>query len=193
MSEPSKSYTAFAGTRCIASGEPRAVTMAVKTTLGWGESQPVLVFDDTTGRQIDLDLSGSITDVFVRLGEEAPEAPPRTAGRPKLGVTAREVTLLPRHWDWLAEQPGGASAALRRLVEVARNANAPADKLRRAREAAYKFMTALAGNLPDYEEATRALFAGDGVRFGTLIASWPGDVRSYALRLAAPGFETAEA
>ena len=193
MSEPSKSYTAFAGMRCIASGEPRAVTMAVKTTLGWGESQPVLVFDDTTGRQIDLDLSGSITDVFVRLGEEPPEPPARTAGRPKLGVTAREVTLLPRHWDWLAEQPGGASAALRRLVEVARNANAPADRLRRAREAAYRFMTALAGNLPDYEEATRALFAGDGVRFGTLIASWPGDVQSYALRLAAPGFETAEA
>jgi hypothetical protein len=96
------------------------------------------------------------------------------------------VTLLPRHWEWLAAQPGGASVALRKLVEEARRANAGADRVRRAREAAYHFTHALAGDLPGFEEATRALFAGDRARFERHAASWPADVREHAVRLAFP-------
>ncbi len=77
-------------------------------------------------------------------------AEPRGRGRPKLGVVAREVTLLPRHWDWLNAQPGGASVALRKLVEQARRANGDADRARAAREAAYHFMSAMAGDLPAF-------------------------------------------
>lgn len=120
-------------------------------------------------------------------------AAPRGRGRPKLGVVAREVTLLPRHWTWLNSQSGGASVALRKLVETARIAGEGKDQKRDAQEAVYRFMTALAGNLPDYEEATRALYADDRARFDELIASWPIDVRHHTLRLAAQAFSLADA
>src|SRR3546814_490284 len=110
---------------------------------------------------------------------------PRGRGRPKLGVTAREVTLLPRHWDWLAAQPGGASVALRKLVEQAMRDDR--QTRRAAQEAAYRVMTALAGDLPGYEEAIRALFAGDRQRFEQQIAGWPADLRDYVTRLAFNG------
>ena len=115
---------------------------------------------------------------------DATEDGARGRGRPKLGVVAREITLLPRHWDWLAAQPGGASATLRRLVENARRDGGADGRQRAAREAAYRFLSAVAGNLPGYEEALRALFAGDAARFETQMADWPKDVRAYALRLA---------
>ena len=104
-------------------------------------------------------------------------------GRPKLGVTAREVTLLPRHWEWLAAQPGGASVTLRKLVEEARRASGAQQKVRQAQEAAYRFMSAMAGDFPGFEEATRALFADDRNRFEQHMAEWPVDIRNYALRL----------
>jgi uncharacterized protein len=104
-------------------------------------------------------------------------------------VVAREVTLLPRHWDWLAGQPGGASVTLRKLVEQARKDNEGKDRLRRAREAAYRFLSAMAGNLPGFEEAARALFAGDRDRFAAIVAPWPQDVREHAVKLAARGFD----
>ena len=110
--------------------------------------------------------------------------PPRGRGRPKLGVTAREVTLLPRHWDWLAAQPGGTSAALRRLVDQARRETA-AQTDRKARQAsAYAFMSAMAGDLAGYEEAIRALFADDREQVCRHSAAWPADVRDHALKLA---------
>src|SRR5579863_6549713 len=109
---------------------------------------------------------------------------PRGRGRPKLGVVAREVTLLPRHWDWLASQPGGASVALRKLVEEARRANGDRDRHRAARDAAYHFMSAMAGNFNGFEEASRALFADDRGRFGELIAAWPDDIRDHIVALA---------
>jgi hypothetical protein len=112
----------------------------------------------------------------------APE--PRGRGRPKLGVVAREVTLLPRHWEWLGAQPGGASVALRKLVEEARRASGDRDRSRAARDAAYHFMSVMAGNLPGFEEASRALFANDRRRFVELIAGWPGDVRDHIVKLA---------
>jgi hypothetical protein len=92
--------------------------------------------------------------------------------------------LLPRHWDWLATQPGGASVALRKLVEEARRTGGDRDRSRAARDAAYHFMSAMAGNLPGFEEASRALFADDRRRFAGLIAGWPDDVRDHAVKLA---------
>jgi len=100
-------------------------------------------------------------------------------------VVAREVTLLPRHWEWLAAQPGGASVALRKLVEAARRDHRDRDIQRQVQECAHRFMSAMAGDLPGYEEAIRALFADDQARFAGLVAPWPADVRDHALRLAA--------
>ena len=109
---------------------------------------------------------------------------PRGRGRPKLGVVAREITLLPRHWEWLGTQPGGASVALRKLVEEARRANGDVDRARAAKEAAYRFMSTMAGNLAGFEEASRALFADDRRRFVGLIAGWPDDIRDHVVKLA---------
>lgn len=174
-----KSCTAFAGHRLIASGAPREVVGAVKAAVEAGES--VLVFDDEDARLVEFDLRGDLEAVLARLAPAVEEK--RGPGRPKLGVTAREVTLLPRHWDWLAGQPGGASVALRKLIEGAlREAEGP-DRVRKGREAAYRFMTAVAGDLPGYEEATRMMFAGDAAGFEAAVAEWPEGVRIWAIKL----------
>ncbi|WP_309629292.1 DUF2239 family protein [Brevundimonas sp.] len=176
-----KSCTAFAGHRRIASGSPREIVGAVKAAVEAGES--VLVFDDADARPVEFDLRGDLEAVLARLAPTL-EEPKRGPGRPKLGVTAREVTLLPRHWDWLASQPGGASVALRKLVEGAlREAEGP-DRVRKGREAAYRFMTAVAGDLPGYEEATRMLFAGDWTAFDAAVEAWPEGVREHVRMLA---------
>ena len=173
---------AFAGHRLLARGAAAEVVAAVKTATDAGEA--VLTFDAATGRVVDLDLRGDVAAALARL-TPAPEAEKRGPGRPKLGVTAREVTLLPRHWDWLSGQPGGASVALRKLVEGAlREAEGP-DRARRAKEAAYRFMTAIAGDLPGYEEATRMLFAGDWTAFDAAVEGWPEGVREVVRRMAA--------
>ena len=180
-------YIAFEGTRRIAEGSLAAVAAATKAILDRGEAAPVLVFDARTSDPVEIDFCGSNADVVARLGKEAaPSAPeePRGPGRPKLGVVAREVTLLPRHWDWLRAQPGGASVALRKLVDAARNASGDRDRTRVAREAAYRFMHAVGGNLPNYDEAARALFAGDRETFSRLVAAWPQDVRDHVVGLA---------
>lgn len=145
---------------------------------------PPVVFDLATGRVVDLDLRGEAEDVLARL--ESPPAPEkRGPGRPKLGVTAREVTLLPRHWDWLSAQPGGASVALRKLVEAQMKAGEGPERARRAKEATYRFITAMAGDRPGYEEATRMLFAGDWTAFDAAVEGWPEDVRETARKMAA--------
>ena len=169
-------YTAFDGHRRIASGPLGDVALAAKRGAEGGVAAPILIFDDATGRAIDVDTRGGDADVAARY---APQA--RGRGRPKLGVVPREVTLLPRHWDWLNQQPGGASVALRKLVEEARRGG---DGGRSARDAAYHFMSALAGDFPGFEEATRALYAGDLKGFGDLIAAWPEDLRAHTLKLA---------
>jgi hypothetical protein len=190
MVDPSPpTYTAFRGYDLLARGRLDEVALAVKRASEAEPSQTVLIFEDATGQQIDLDLRGNDEEVLVRLGRgsaqgEAP-AEARGRGRPKLGVTAREVTLLPRHWEWLNGQPGGASVTLRRLVDEARRKDA--DDGRSARNAAYAFMAALAGNLPAFEEASRALFACDRRRFEALMADWPEDVRLHAVRMAFGG------
>ncbi len=177
-------YTAFAGQRQIAAGSLIAIAAAVKTAFDAGEPR-LLVFNDATGQLLELDLRGSIDDVLTRLGEAeggpSSLAKPAGRGRPKLGVTAREVTLLPSHWEWLSAQPGGASAALRRLVDQTKRAGR--DHVRETQEAAYRVMVALAGDLPDFEDATRAFYAGDYERFEGLSKSWPADVGDYVRHL----------
>jgi len=185
---PTATYTAFAGDRRLASG-PLERVAEVLATLPAGPLP--LVFDDATGRIAEFDLRGgpaAAAAEFRARAEPTPSAaPPRAGrGRPRLGVVAREVTLLPRHWDWLATQPGGASAALRRLVETARAQSGAADTARGARDAAYRVMHALAGDRPGFEAASRALFAGDLAALGPLARAWPADVADYVLRLAAP-------
>ena len=177
----STACTAFSGTRLFARGSRIDVALAIKAA---GNAVPtILLFDDATGREIDLDLSGSAEDVVARL---TPPAPARGRGRPRLGVVAREVTLLPRHWDWLARQPGGASQALRRLIDAARKAGGGQTAARQASERCWRFLNAMAGNLPGFENASRALFAGDGTLFAQCMNLWPADIRAYALELAQP-------
>ncbi|TDA43704.1 DUF2239 family protein [Burkholderia pyrrocinia] len=188
------SYTAFDGHRRLASGPLATVALAVRQA-GDATSGTILIFDDATGRSIDLDLRGTADDIRARdapppgdasgaAGEPAGAGEQRGRGRPKLGVVSREVTLLPRHWEWLGAQPGGASVALRKLVEDARRTHAEADRRRDAQARAYHFMSAMAGDLPGFEEAARALYANDAVRLAELVAGWPDDVRGHALALA---------
>jgi hypothetical protein len=183
---------AFEGGHKIAEGPLADVAVAMRERAGKATHEAILVFDYETGKSLQIDLSGSDKDVRARLAANLPteasadafSATPRGPGRPRLGVIAREVTLLPRHWDWLNAQPGGASVALRKLVEEARKARGDTDTVRSRQEAAYRFMSAIAGDWPNYEEANRALFASDADRFHQLTASWPADVRDHARRLA---------
>ncbi|WP_176591558.1 DUF2239 family protein [Sphingobium sp. EM0848] len=170
-----RTLTAFAGDLWIATGDEEEVRAALHA-MG-EEAQNLLLFDDGSGRQVDIDLRGP-----------APE-PSRGRGRPKLGVQAREVTLLPRHWDWLASQPGGASVTLRRLVEAARKAAQDKPSPRAAMDAAYHFLTVMAGDRPGYEEAMRALYAKDKAGFGQASADWPSAVRDHGAALAEAAFD----
>ncbi|MGP1683930.1 MAG: DUF2239 family protein [Giesbergeria sp.] len=185
MSTPT--ITAFAGFERIAQGSREDIFAQLRQYAG-GAS--LLIFDDTSGALVDLDLREPVPDAAA---EPAKESAPRSVGRPKLGVVAREVTLLPRHWDWLSRQPGGASVALRRLVEEARRVHHGRDAVRESREAAYRFMTAMAGALEGFEEAARALFAGDKERFSELTAPWPVDVSRYLQGLAAASWSEEDA
>jgi hypothetical protein len=207
-----RTVTAFRGTQLLASGEPHDVARAVWRAMK-GTAEPVaavLLFDDETGRVVDLEMRGDESDMLAHLdatvGERdaaqgasphegdatAVSLTPRGRGRPRLGVVAREVTLLPRHWEWLASQAGGASVALRKLVDDARRTHAADDRAQASREAAYRFMHAIAGDLVHFEEATRALYRGDAATFRAVVAVWPTDVRAYATLLAFPSDERAD-
>jgi len=193
MEQDTTTVTAFAGDRLFAAGPAAEVALALKAAAAMPGEVPLLAFDDRTGRQVDFDLGGTDEEVVARLirEETATDAGPvgrRGAGRPKLGVVAREITLLPRHWQWLAEQPGGASVTLRKLVDVARAADAGRGAVRAAQQAADRFMAAMLGNRSGYEEAARALYAGDRDRFLALSEPWPADLRDHARRLANPAF-----
>ncbi|MBB6426905.1 DUF2239 family protein [Sphingopyxis sp. JAI128] len=185
-----QNWTAFLGTRCIAAGAREMVARAVKQAHDEGVDRPVIIIDDATGRQLDLDLRGSADDVVSRIAQDADthvDTAPRGRGRPRLGVTAREITLLPRHWDWLDQQPGGASGSLRRLIDEARTSR-PYVR-RQAQAVTDRFMTVFAGDLPHFEDATRALYAGEAAQFEGLIADWPHDIRVHTRRLASAAFE----
>ena len=203
IDENARRCVAFDGATLIAAGELTNVAVAAKGVIDRDPHAQLLFFDAVTSEPIEVDLRGTPEEVERRVapssaaavaagavtertGADAGEHPPRSRGpgRPKLGVVAREVTLLPRHWDWLATQDGGASVALRRLVDAARKANVELDRRRAAQTSAYRFISAMAGDRPGFEEATRALFAGDTSRFDHLIAAWPPDVRDHARTLA---------
>lgn len=181
----SSSCTAFDGHTLIASGTHAEVALAVKRLLDRHPARTPLILDDATGQPVEIDFRGSTDEVLARLQPAAGDDAPRGAGRPRLGVVAREVTLLPRHWYWLNSQPGGASATLRRLVEDARRNGSAKDRARLAGEAADRFMRTVAGDLAGYEEASRALWRGDRDAFNRHTRGWPKDVREHARRLAA--------
>lgn len=183
------SCIAFCGAQCIAVGDLHTVAAVAKHWLDQHADTSVLIFNDKTSEPVEIDLRGTVQEVLSRLPMPvSPAATPasvaRTPGRPKLGVVSREVTLLPRHWEWLSRQSGGASVALRKLVEAASRANEIKDQQRQAQESTYRFMSAIAGNLPGYEEANRALFTDQPEQFGLHTENWPIDVREHARRLA---------
>lgn len=194
----SRSCTAFVGTAQLAAGSLIDVALAIKAAEGERPDTSILAFDDATGSVVDLDLRGTTAEVVVRLSERGKRetaaaraqpasdtgAGPRGRGRPKLGVVAREITLLPRHWEWLSAQPGGASQVLRRLVDEARRSDGGKTQAKAAREAAYRFLNALAGDFPGFEDAIRSLFAGEERDFAERMHAWPPDVRRHALKLA---------
>jgi uncharacterized protein len=188
-------YIAFEGDRRIAAGDLRDVARAAKEILDRRKDAAILIFDGMTSGPVEIDFRGTGADVQARLPQaagavaDAGPSAPRGPGRPKLGVVAREVTLLPRHWDWLAQQPGGASVAWRKLVDAVRRTGEDGNRVRRAQEAAYRFMSAMAGNKPHYEDAIRALFANEPARFEKLIAAWPTDVRDHTHSLAERAFQ----
>ncbi len=188
------SWIAFSKAKRIAFGIPHEVVADVKRYIDSHTIDNVIVLDARTSETVEVDLRGSLSTVLKRLPSafvspsdgniEPLQSPERSVGRPKLGVTPREVTLLPRHWEWLATQPGGASTALRKLVEQALRSSKEADRLRQAQEAAYRFMSVMAGDSPGFEEATRSLFANDLDRLQQQISKWPRDIRNHALNLA---------
>lgn len=177
------SIVAFIGTRRIADGPLPAVVAAVKPLVDAGVEGRVALFDEGTGRVVDVDLSGALPEVLARVEGDQP---PRARGRPRLGVVSREVSLLPRHWAWLRAQRGGASATLRRLVDQARRVEAADGAITAAVDATHRFLWDLAGDLPGFEEATRALFARDFERFAADVAAWPEGVRQQIDRFLAP-------
>lgn len=185
-SNPSHTYSAFVDGKRLATGPLHGLAVAVLRARQANPDTYPLIISDATGQSIDLDLRGDEEAVAARYTVAAPPQAPKVRGRPKLGVVAREVTLLPEHWDWLAGQPGGASVALRKLVHEARRNGGDAAQTRQARDRAYHAMSTLAGDLAGFEEASRALFAGDHERLVEQMASWPNDVQTYVLQLAEP-------
>lgn len=188
---PDHAYTAFRGSRILASGALDEVALAMQRA-GASTQATLLVFSDATGDQVDLDLRGSGEDVRSRYRAATPgqeDASPRGRGRPRLGVISREVTLLPDQWAWLASQPGGASVTLRKLVQHARRSGHERERQRRAQERSYKVMVALAGDRPGFEEAARALFASDMQALRARVDAWPRDIRRHVLQLADPEYD----
>lgn len=182
--------TAFVEGQRLATGDLADVALAVNARMDRAPAAEILIFEDATGAQIDIDLRGTTAQIISRLAAYRgvqPEA--RKRGRPRLGVVAREVTLLPRHWDWLARQPGGASQTLRRLVDLARKGDEGRTATRLAHERAYRFMAALAGDYSGFEAASRALFANDADALEQATVTWPHDVREHVLHLARPDDE----
>jgi hypothetical protein len=192
-----RTAVAFEGTDLIAQGPLSDVALAARraTAKRGARAREILVLDAVTSEPIELDLRGSERALLARLTDDAvphgADGEPRGPGRPRLGVIGREVTLLPRHWDWLAAQPGGASAAIRRLVDKARVENAAKDRVRIAQERCYRFLIATLGGAHDFEEATRALFALDRVKFLVHSEHWPRDARDHARKLAEAVFDAA--
>lgn len=180
-----RTYTAFVGTSMLHTGSLRDVLPTVKSRFDQDQGTIILIFEDQTGRQVDFDLRGTPNDVLARALPDRVRIGP---GRPKLGVIAREISLLPRHWEWLEQQPAGASAVLRRLVDEARKKEPDEQRVKSTIDAVGRLLSAMAGNLPGYEEVTRSLYSRNRKRFDELIAEWPDDLRSHLQRLTCDAF-----
>jgi len=177
-------FVAFEDYEVLCRGAAPAVVERLWGRHHSGSAGRLLVFEEETGAQTDFALHGSLPEALACLAEHPllAKVPPRTGpGRPKLGVVSREVSLLPRHWSWLESQPGGISGTLRRLVEAARHGAPDQETFRVRRDAVGRVMWALAGDLPQFEEASRALFAGELARLAALIETWPVSLRRYLL------------
>jgi len=186
MQQASK-ILAFSAQKLIAEGAFGEVLQLVKNHIKQNDTGNILFFNGSDGRQIDIDLqsgagesgNGSKAAAAESGSNQAiPTKKPR--GRPKLGVVGREVTLLPRHWQWLDKQRGGASARLRRLIDQERKATAGDDMIRESQDSANRFMYAMAGDIAGFEEAVRALYARDKAGFDQETAAWPVDIRDRA-------------
>ncbi len=187
------SYTAFEGTHRLFQGTFQEVVLKIKKRLGKSENSSILIFSDVTGKTMDFNFQGSEKDVLKRLEvyvskEESPES--SGPGRPKLGVVSREISLLPRHWEWLATQPGGASATLRRLIEEAKKKSTTHISTKQIQERVYRMMSVIAGDMEGFEEALRALYKMDRIGFQLHVQSWPRDVKNYVIEMAKPVFES---
>ena len=178
--ETENQYTAFAGFKRIAAGNLKEMLAGTRAWLDRGGQDPLLIFEDQTGKQVDFDFRGTVQEVLERA---LPPQPRQGPGRPRIGVTSGEVSLLPRHWEWLERQPQKASGTIRRLVEAALRGERGEGSPRRWIEAADRFMGAMAGNLEGYEEVSRALYAKDWDRVGEKVRGWPEDVADHVLRL----------
>ena len=192
--ETQGTYTAFEGTTRLFRGSFQEVVLKVKERIGRAEHSTVLIFSDDTGKTMDFNFQGSVKEVLRRLEIYVSKEESRPAsgpGRPKLGVISREVSLLPRHWEWLASQQGGASATMRKLIEEARKRSSTRISVKQIQERAYRFMSVVAGDMKGYEEALRALYKADRKSFLLHTQDWPADVRSHAIELAKPVFEAA--
>ena len=188
----STTYTAFEGHKILAQGSFAQVILKIKKHLGKEAHSSVLIFSDDTGKTMDFNFQGSEQDVQKRLEVFMDQPLDKDAsgpGRPKLGVVSREVSLLPRHWEWLASQPGGASATLRKLIETAKKKSEDGQSDKQVQERTYRFMSALAGDLTGYEEALRALYKKDHKVFFAQTQSWPKDIRNFAHALSQSIFE----
>lgn len=185
-----ETFTAFSGFRRVAHGTLEEVGQMAKRSFDEQPEAQILIFSDETGRQVDIDLTETVEAISVQTARRSAGsggAAPRGRGRPRLGVECSELCLLPRHWDWLAAQPRSASATIRRLIDAARKDGSPHDRLRSRIVAADKFLWALAGDLPNYEETSRALYAEDFGTVRSLAADWPDDVREHAFALLEAG------
>lgn len=177
-------FTVFAGETRLAGGNPADVARAIKAVLQGGERRILRVFRDHDAMPATFDATLDVDAISNALLETRGGSGRRGQGRPRLGVFAREVTLLPRHWAWLSAQPGGASVTLRKLVDAA--SHAPfADREERPEAAGLdRFVTAMASMLPWNKEALRAFMLGEEERFVAISENWPADLRDYARQLA---------
>ena len=192
MNNKDKLYSSFTGYRHIASGPLRTVLKETKTFYDSTQTpdernashhpENLLFFHHGDGRQLDFDLSGSLEDVLSRIQtrepspvDETPDKPGK--GRPRLGVVSKEVTLLPRHWEWLSRQPASASATLRRLVSEASSRENTSSKAKAERLGT--ILWTLAGNLEGFEEASRCLHRLDFEGLFGFSDKWPGDLPGF--------------
>jgi hypothetical protein len=187
-----ETYTAFEGTTRLFRGTIEQVVLQIKERLGRAENSSVLIFSDNTGKTMDFNFQGKVKDVLKRLEIYVSKqncGPVAGPGRPKLGVISREVSLLPRHWEWLANQSGGASATIRKLIEDAKKRSSAHTSIKHVQERVYRFMSVIAGDMTGYEEALRALYKADRKNFLLHMRDWPTDVRTHVVEMAKPIFE----